>query len=127
MNKIDTSYFIGTEQYFRIRPWAIVLTEGAMYVAETAGALWLMDKIGALIQRHSAQRGPAKLGDGFFVVKLTVNEDKSAKISYDDGNGNAVSLEELVLATDYPDPELTLYVQWGGQTLRWVVMVPSEY
>lgn len=127
MNKIDTSHFIGTEQYFRTRPWAITLTDGAKYVADIAGAYWLMDKIGALIYQHDASQEPTKLGDGFFVVKLTVAEDKSAKISYDDGNGNAVSFEEIILSTDYPDPELTLYVQWGGPTLRWVVMVPSEY
>ena len=127
MNKIDTSQFIGTEQYYRIRPWPIVLTEGAKYVADTAGAFWLMDKIGALIYQHDAAQEPTKLGDGFFVVKLTVAEDKSAKITYDDGNGNAVSIEELIPHTDYPDPELMLYVQWGGQALRWVAMVPSEY
>lgn len=127
MNTIDTSHFIGTEQYYRIRPWPIVLTEGAKYVADTAGAFWLMDKIGALIFQLNAENNPSNLGDGFFVVKLTVAEDKSAKITYEDGNGNTVSFAELIPFTDYPDPELTLYVQWGGSILRWVVMVPSEY
>ena len=46
LTKADLRQFIGTEHWYR--HWAvrnIVFTDGAKYVADTAGAYWLLDEI----------------------------------------------------------------------------------
>lgn len=127
MRVINTSQFTGSFEYHKYRPWGIVLTDGALFVAKEGNVFWLMDEIGAVIHKHDARHAPEKLGEGFFVVKLEVFEDRSACIRYTDGNDNAVSFAHSILFTDYPDKLLTLYVQYSGPQIGWVVMVPSEY
>ena len=63
----------------------MLYTEGAEYVAETAGAQWLLDEI-ALAQRHII---PVKRED-FQVWDLKVNADQTATLTCGDGNGREV-------------------------------------
>lgn len=115
---IDTSQFYGTEAYHRFGLFPDVATDGAIYVAEKAGAFWLLDLIVAQLREKKYH-----LKNYFAVAKLKVAE-KKGDLTLDDGNGN-VFAHYPIDYTDYPDPELTLFAQWNGE--RWVLMVPSEY
>lgn len=51
----DLSQFTGTEQWYQHGiNRKVLFTDGAKYVADTAGAYWLLDEI-AIIQPHNKQ------------------------------------------------------------------------
>jgi hypothetical protein len=112
----DLRQFTGTEQWYRhgiVRD--VLFTDGAKYVADQAGAYWLLDEI-ALAQRGSNRVA----GEAFQLWKLTVNADHTATLSCEDGNGNAV-YSKAIPYTDFPLPEIALYFTDG------VILLPSEY
>jgi hypothetical protein len=78
----------------------------AKYVAEQAGAYWLLDEIAF------AQRGDKNVaGEEFQLWKLM--------LTCEDGNGNAV-YSKAIEYTDFPLPELALYFTNS------VILLPSE-
>ncbi len=108
--------FTGSQNFYRhslVRE--VLYTEGAEYVAETAGAFWLLDEI-ALAQRHIV---PVKRED-FQVWDLTVNADQTALLTCGDGNGREV-YSKPVPFTDFPEPGIRFYYS------DWVIHLPSEY
>lgn len=109
------SLFTGTEHYYRINRLC-VLTDGTAYVAEGAGAFWLMDTAASYL---------IELGnrDWFVLIRLTVM-GSSALMSLEDGNGH-VRVSQEIPYTDFPMQELILYACWDGD--HWVLMLPSEY
>jgi hypothetical protein len=107
--------FTGTEKYYRISRRHL-LTDGTKYVAETAGAFWLMDAVAS----HLGELGT---DDWFVFVRITVT-NASAVLRYEDGSGN-VRAQQAVPYTDFLMPELVLYACWDGE--HWVLMLPSEY
>lgn len=109
------SLFNGTEHYYRINRLC-VLTDGTKYVAEGAGAFWLMDAAASYL---------IELGnmDWFVLIRLTVT-CSTAVLSLEDGNGH-VHVRQEILYTDFPMPELSLYACWDGD--HWVLMLPREY
>ncbi len=109
------SYFTGTEQYYRISRQHL-LTDGAKYLADSAGAYWLMDAIAS----HLAEIGTA---DWFVLVRMKV-VDSAALMIYEAGNGNEHARQAIPF-TDFPLDEITVYCCWDGE--HWVLMLPSEY
>jgi hypothetical protein len=112
----DLRQFTGSEQWHRhgiVRN--VLFTDGAKFVADQAGAYWLLDEI-ALAQRY--QKGVAD--EEFQLWKLTVNPDHTATLACEDGNGNAVYSRSIEY-TDFPLPEIALY--FTGNT----ILLPSEY
>lgn len=107
--------FTGTEKYYRISRNHL-LTDGTKYVAETAGAFWLMDAVAS----HLSELGT---DDWFVLVRVTVT-NASAVMRYEDGNGN-VRAQQAIPYTDFPMPKFMLYACWDGE--HWVLMLPSEY
>lgn len=115
--KENLAQFIGTENYYR---WSVlfpnfILTDGAKYLAEEAGAYWLMD----LIASH---RG-AFHRDTFAVVKLKKRE-KDWLVVIEDGNDNEYA-RQVIEYSDFPLDDLTLYACLSEA--GWVIMLPSEY
>lgn len=108
------SQFIGTEQWYRHGVNKNVLyTDGIKYVAEVAGAYWLIDEI-ALAQWH-----PALKAQEFQVWRLFV-ANGAARLVADDGNDVEIVSREIEF-TDFPLPEIKFYFAGG------VLMLPSEY
>ena len=93
----------------------MLFTDGAKYVADQAGAYWLLDEI-ALVQR--ADRSVA--GEAFQLWTLTVQADRSATLTCEDGDGNAV-YKKTIEYTDFPLPKIELYFTDN------VILLPSEY
>lgn len=109
--------FTGTETYTRLYP-KILLTDGAVFLAENAGCFWLMDVFAShLLTAIDADREP------FTVLNLTKSND-SARVVIDDGNG-LVLAEQDIEYTDFPLQSIKLYGCWCDE--YWVLMLPSEY
>lgn len=118
LNKNDLAHFTGSETFARYMA-GFVLSEGALHVAKEGGAFWLMDVI------VSYQFEPKFQQEDFQVWKLEapVGTDggmRPATVSCEDGNGNILTTQEIE-ATDFPLPEITLWVQ------NKTIFLPSEY
>lgn len=118
----DLNQFIGTERYIRHRILpgmaGLLLTDGANYVAENAGAWWLMDTI--LLRQYDWLLE----GDGFVVVELDVADDNSARLQATDGDESSLHVE-VIPFTDFPQPGIKFYLV-EGETEP-VLMLPGEY
>lgn len=116
LKEADLRQFTGTEHWYR-HPLnrSLLYTDGVKYVAEVAGAYWLVDEI-ALLQRY--ERSVA--AEPFQVWKLSVSEDSSAVLRCEDGNGRAV-FAKTIPYTDFPLREFTLWLT--NQTM----LLPGEY
>ena len=118
MSKFDAanlSLFTGTERYYRLYPHA-VLTDGTKYLAEEAGAYWLMDAIASYLPQFTGR-------EDFIVAKL-VRTGSKAQLTLDDGNGRVLDQQHIPY-TDFPMTSIQLFACWGGEF--WVVMLCSEY
>ena len=116
LNKSDLTQFTGTEQYYRHGlNRRVLFTDGAKYVADTAGAYWLLDEI-ALIQPYNKLVAAEK----FQVWKLVVRPNRTATLTCDDGNDNIVYTKEIKY-TDFPLDEIIFYFANN------VIHLPSEY
>jgi len=93
----------------------VLYTEGAQYVAEKAGAYWLLDEI-ALAQAYI----PQVKAEPFQVWNLTVKPNSSATLVCEDGNGKGVYSKEIEF-TDFPAQGIRFFVTDN------VIMLPSEY
>lgn len=108
--------FTGSETWHRhglVR--SVLYTDGAKYVADSAGAYWLLDEI-ALAQKGE----PAVAGEEFQLWKLAVKPDHTATLACEDGNGRAVYVKAIEY-TDFPAEGVELYC------VNDTIMVPSEY
>jgi hypothetical protein len=107
--------FTGTEHYYRIHP-KVALTDGAKFLADEAGAYWLMDAIGSHLCLLKSEE---------YFASCTLNvSDHSAKFLMDDGNGGILAQQDIPY-TDFPLPSIKLYGVWADS--YWVIMLPSEY
>lgn len=116
LNKVDLLQFTGSEHWYRHGlARNVVFTDGAKYVADTAGAYWLLDEIAF------AQTLKRVAGEGFQLWRLKVNLAKNtARLTCEDGNGNIV-LTKHIPYTDFPLEEISLY--FTDKT----ILLPSEY
>jgi hypothetical protein len=116
LTKSDLDQFTGSENWYRHGiNRNILFTDGAKYVADTAGAYWLLDEI-AIIQPHDARVA----AEEFQFWKLAVRPDHTATLSCDDGDGKIVFTKKIEY-TDFPLDEITLYFTNN------VIYLPSEH
>jgi hypothetical protein len=111
----DLAQFTGTENWYRhslVR--TVYYTDGMLFVAERAGAYWLIDEIAL------AQKVEAELASEEFQVWALIVDGNSALLRCDDGNERRL-LERLIDYTDFPEPGIKLYLVDG------VIMLPGEY
>ena len=113
--KANLVHFTGTERYYRINR-KCVITDGAKYLADTAGAYWLLDAAASYLLELGTD-------DWFVLVRLVVNDSK-AVLTLEDGNGGIRAQQEIPY-TDFPAAEQVVYSSWDGE--HWVLMLPSEY
>jgi hypothetical protein len=116
LNKADLAQYTGSENWYRHAiNRAVLFTDGAKYVADQAGAYWLLDEI-AIIQPHSARVA----AEEFQVWKLAVKPDHRGVLTCEDGNDNVVYTKEIEY-TDFPPEGITLW--FTNNT----ILLPSEY
>jgi hypothetical protein len=116
LSEANLSQFTGTEYWHRHGiNRNVVFTDGAKYVADEGGAYWLLDAI-AIAQRFEKNVA----AEEFQVWTLKVNEDRSASLVSDDGNGNIVYTQHIAF-TDFPLDEIKFYFTDN------TILLPSEY
>jgi hypothetical protein len=108
MNKSDLNQFIGTEQYYR-HPSGLQYTDGIKYLAEKAGAYWLIDLIASYQPRL----------EGFQLWQLEVSENVGI-IACRADSGLPALVSQTIEYTDFPF-DIDVYVCDG------VLLLPSEY
>jgi hypothetical protein len=104
----------GTETWFRHWTGRCTYTEGVKYLADTAGAYWLIDLVASWCAHQKLR------GEEFVAWKLTVRRDHTATVTADDGNDHVLITQDIPF-TDFPLEEVTLYLIDG------VLLLPSEY
>lgn len=120
--KYQLTQFHGTEGYLRYNPVLcpkVLLTDGAKFLAEEAGAYWFMD----LIASHL----PSIPKEEHFVVAWLVKNNGGAKFFLQDDIPASVPAYAIqkIEYTDFPLDEITLYV--ARQEGHWIILLPSEY
>ena len=116
LSPVELRQFTGSEHWYRhalVR--TVVFTDGAKYVADQAGAYWLLDTI-ALSQRFEKRVAAA----AFQVWTLTVRPDCTATLTCDRSNRKTVYRQELEF-TDFPPEGIQLYFTDN------TILLPSEY
>src|SRR5262245_12668042 len=112
----DLDQFTGTQVWYRHDLMKrITYTEGVKFLADKAGAYWLIDNI-------AAHQLDIKISVEPFQV-WTLKKDPNgvgASLSVTDGNGGDIH-EERIGFTDFPLPEVTL---WFTDD---VILLPTEY
>jgi hypothetical protein len=110
----ELALFTGTMHHYR-NFLGLLYTDGIQYLAERAGAYWLIDAIA------SWQPKVRPLAKEFQLWELVVNEDRSADLTARWDTGEPVLAQQKIECTDFPLKSITLYVQNG------VLLLPSEY
>ena len=115
----DLPNFYGTENYYRLSPVFpnFVLTDGARYLADAAGAWWLMDAVASHLGSYR--------DEDFVVAKLLRAKASNAWIlRLEDGNDEVLA-DQIIEYSDFPLDEITLYVEFDGT--NHVILLPSEH
>lgn len=115
----ELQQFTGTSRWYR--HWLFrnyLYTDGVQYLAEKAGAYWLIDTI---LSHQQDKRLTSNDELAYFQCwTLNVKGDNSAQLICDDGNKNIILTQELEF-TDFPLPTITLWLEHK------VLLLPSEH
>jgi hypothetical protein len=107
--------FTGSGEFYRHPVIKRILwTEGVQYLVANAECFWLVDEI-VFRQVHWPVRR-----EKFQAWKLTVNNDSSAVLTCETGNGDRVHLHKIDY-TEFPMKEVRLWLSGN------VLMLPTEY
>jgi len=116
----ELGYFTGSENYYK--HWlGVIYTDGIKFLSDEAKSYWLIDAIAS----HQSNLK----NEEFQTWTLTVNDDNSAILVADDGNGNVLTQEEIPY-TDFPLETIKIWVSsesFDGKRLTQILMLPSEY
>lgn len=118
LSEENLRHFSGSDTFTQWSPLfrKSLLTEGALFVAEQAGAYWLFD----LIESHLIINS----GEHHVVASLSIS-GSSGLVELTDGDGVCLASQELGF-TDFPSPGVTIWSvvnEHGGRTH----MLPGEY
>lgn len=108
LQQSDLDQFTGTENYYK-SAFGLLYTDGIAFMAEKAGAYWLIDAIASYHRKEHFQVWT--LRRSFSVGTLVMREDTDAP----------VLVRQRIHYTDFPLVQIKLYVVDG------VLMLPSEY
>ena len=110
ISESDLNQFTGTENYYRHWTRCGVFTDGVQYLAEQAGAYWLIDAVFSYRRREPFQ-----------VWTLRKNDDNSAVLTMQEDSGEPAKVRQTIPFTDFPLDRIKLYL------IDSVLLLPSEY
>ena len=110
ISEVDLSQFIGTENYYRHWTGHGVYTDGVKYLAEKAGAYWLIDAVLSYRRREPFQ-----------LWTLKKDDDNTAVLTMQEDSGEPTKVSQEIPFTDFPLDQIKLYLIDG------VILLPSEY
>lgn len=109
-------HFTGTEQWYYLPQFGrrYTYTDGIKFLAENAGAYWMIDYVLARQPFFENKRA------SFQVWKFRKDEDDGFTFTVEDGNGNKLA-QYTELYTDFPLDEFEFWV------VNNVILLKSEY
>src|SRR5690348_3315064 len=119
----NLAQFTGTTCWYKHLLAKFLYTEGVQYLAEHAGAYWLIDAI-ASYQPQIAAGKDAMLKEIQF-WHLKVNPNKTAVLTCRADSDLPPAISQQIEFTDFPLAEVAVWVQNDGERLT--AMLPSEY
>ncbi|MGA8344029.1 MAG: DUF6876 family protein [Candidatus Sulfotelmatobacter sp.] len=115
LDESELANFTGSENWYRHWLGKALYTDGMKFVAEHAGAFWLIDEI------VLNQTRPTVKAEEFQVWVLAVDlEKRKGMLRCEDGNSNTVFTKKIEF-TDFPLPEFKVYFTDN------TILLPSEY
>lgn len=111
--KTELNQFTCTEQWYK-HPFGLLYTDGVKFLAEKAGAYWLIDAI-ASYQSKYKNKCP------FQIWELSVNDDDRATLTMRENSNQPAQVTQEVGFTDFPFKHIKLY------SINGVLLLPSEY
>lgn len=109
LTEAELGQFHGTENHYEHWAGRILFTDGVHYVAEKAGAYWLIDAIVSYRRKEPFQ-----------IWELNKHEGKAVLTMREDTN-EPVLVQQKFRYIDFPLDSIRLYLVGG------VLMLPSEY
>lgn len=118
----DLRNFTGTEHYYRDPLTQLIFTDGVKYMAEKAGAYWLINAIGSHQKDIKLKKG--RLADLQF-WKLEVKPDNTAQLTCREDSGYKPAIVQNIEFTDFP---FTIEIWVGrGEGGDRIAYLPSEH
>lgn len=112
--------FCGTENWHRFSAISsLVITDGVKYLADTAGAYWLLDVIASYQRRLRGQEFQTWILNVTTAGSAITGHRTSAVVTCEDGNGNKL-LSQAIPYTDFPLDTIKLFCIDG------VILLPNE-
>ena len=106
---------------------SLIYTPGVQYLAEQAGAYWLIDAIASHVGSKAflqAVTNDPRIQDLHF-WKLKVGEDGSAHLTACVDSGEQPFITQQIPFSDFPLEEIDLWVGYDGQ--HYTLYLPSEH
>ena len=122
LQESDLRNFTGTEHYYRDPLTRLIYTDGVKYVAEKAGAYWLITAIGSHQIDPKLRRG--RLRDLQF-WKLEVKDDKSAVLTCRADSDVPPAITQEIPYSDFPLKSIEIWV--GRDEQGMICYLPSEH
>lgn len=99
----------------------MIYSEGVAYLAEQAGAYWLIDAIASHIVTNKELRERA---EGLMFWKLDVAEGQGVLTAQRDCEGPTLVTQEIEY-TDFPLDSIDIWAGFNGE--GWTLYLPSEH
>jgi hypothetical protein len=90
-----------------------VYTDGLEFIAETAGAYWLIDAIASHAAKRRLMADPMLRDFQIWVLKVN-QETREAVLTCKAGTGCRAAVRQVIPYTDFPMAEIKFYVERGG-------------
>ena len=110
METLELKQFTGTQNYYKHWTGRLRWTDGVQYVAENAGAYWLIDAIASY-----------RRTEHFQIWELKKHKDNSAVLTMREDTGQPAKVRQEIPYTDFPLDSIKFYKIDG------VLLLPSEY
>ena len=120
LTETDLNSFCGTTQYFRYL-CGLKLTDGVKYLADEAGAYWLLDIIASYQTDPKIRREPFQVWELTLSPKDKATGKQAAVVTMKTDTKHPLLVKQEIEYTDFPLDSITLYLIDG------VILLTSEY
>jgi hypothetical protein len=123
----DLRRFTGDEVRYRHPFGRVIFTEGVKYVADVAGAYWLIDAIASYFgsPKMSAAIARDERLAWMQFWKLHVDNEQRGKLVCQADAGEPASILQAIPYTDFPLELIEIWAAFDGRL--WTLYLPSEH
>ena len=128
LTQLDLAQFTGDlKRYRHPLNGTVIYTPGVQYLAETAGAYWLIDAIASYLTPSFLAKAAAedsRVADMHF-WSLTVHNDGSASLEARADSPCQPFVRQRIEHTDFPLDSINIWAGYDG--VHWTLYLPSEH